>query len=202
MSTIYSCHFQSFLNISFRLTNENPSSKQDRKQDTGQSCVWSKTLNRAKLSATFFLTKSLQTNCPYIHKKLQRNPSVGRGLKIHFWSLWIWKILIFDKCPQGCDEVKNTMGILHGPRLMTWTTKSPIPGNHWVPLGCRALLGSVKYKIKKKCIMGLKLQKCGNCTRPRTTCLGSSLGSSCFLVKPYSICCSHQSWEHKCVTHR
>ena len=24
------------------------------------------------------------------------------------------------------------------------TTKSPIPGNHWVPLGCRALLGSVK----------------------------------------------------------
>ena len=97
----------------------------------------------------FFLTKSLQTNCPYIHKKLQRNPSVGRGLKIHFWSLWIWKFLIFDKCPQGCDEVKNTMGILHGPRLMTWTTKSPIPGNHWVPLGCRALLGSAKkYKSK------------------------------------------------------
>ena len=27
---------------------------------------------------------------------------------------------------------------------MAWTTKSPIPGNHWVPLGCRALLGSVK----------------------------------------------------------
>ena len=27
---------------------------------------------------------------------------------------------------------------------MAWTTKSPIRGNHWVPLGCRALLGSVK----------------------------------------------------------
>jgi hypothetical protein len=33
--------------------------------------------------------------------------------------------------------------ILQGPRLMTWTTKSPIQGNQWVPLGCRALLGSV-----------------------------------------------------------
>ena len=28
--------------------------------------------------------------------------------------------------------------------MMAWTTKNPIPGNHWVPLGCRALLGSVK----------------------------------------------------------
>jgi hypothetical protein len=31
------------------------------------------------------------------------------------------------------------MGLL----LMAWTTKSPIWGNHWVPLGCRDLLGSV-----------------------------------------------------------
>ena len=28
---------------------------------------------------------------------------------------------------------------------MAWTTKSPIRGNYWVPWGCRALLGSVKY---------------------------------------------------------
>ena len=35
------------------------------------------------------------------------------------------------------------MGLLQGPRLMAWTTKSLIRGNHWVPLGCRALLGSV-----------------------------------------------------------
>ena len=36
------------------------------------------------------------------------------------------------------------MGLLQGPRLMAWTSKSPIRGNHWVPLGCRAHLGSVK----------------------------------------------------------
>jgi hypothetical protein len=29
---------------------------------------------------------------------------------------------------------------------MAWTTTSPIRGNHWVPLGCRALLGSVKLR--------------------------------------------------------
>jgi hypothetical protein len=31
-----------------------------------------------------------------------------------------------------------------GPRLMAWTTKSPILENHWVPWGCMAHLGSVK----------------------------------------------------------
>ena len=36
------------------------------------------------------------------------------------------------------------MGLLQGPRLMAWVTKNPIRGNHWVPLGFRALLGSVK----------------------------------------------------------
>ena len=36
------------------------------------------------------------------------------------------------------------MGLLQGPRLMAWTTKSPIRRNHWVPLGCRGHLGSVK----------------------------------------------------------
>jgi hypothetical protein len=35
------------------------------------------------------------------------------------------------------------MGLQQGPRLMACTTKSSIRGNHWVPLGCRALLGSV-----------------------------------------------------------
>ena len=38
------------------------------------------------------------------------------------------------------------MGHLQGPRLMAWTTKSPIWGNHWVPLGGRALLGSVEAR--------------------------------------------------------
>ena len=37
----------------------------------------------------------------------------------------------------------RSMGLLEGTRLMAWTTKSPIQENHWVPVGCRALLGSV-----------------------------------------------------------
>ena len=75
----------------------------------------------------------------------------GKLLKIfHFSTLRIWLLGIFDKHPQGCDEVKNFMGILHGPRLMAWTTKSPIRGNHWVPSGCRAHLGSVKVVFGRK----------------------------------------------------
>ena len=65
-------------------------------------------------------------------------------LKIfHFFTLWIWLFGIFDKRPQGCYEVKYSMGLLQGPRLMARTTKSPIRRNHWVPLGCRGHLGSV-----------------------------------------------------------
>ena len=66
---------------------------------------------------------------------------------LYFLTLWTWVFGIFDKHPQGCYEVKNSMGLLQGPRLMAWTTKSPIRGNHWVPLSCRALLGSVKTLI-------------------------------------------------------
>ena len=86
-------------------------------------------------------TKNLSL-CPWeITKKSFRR----KLLKIfHFFTLWIWLFGIFDKRPQGCYEVKYSMGLLQGPRLMAWTTKSPIQGNHWVPLGCRALLGSVK----------------------------------------------------------
>ena len=36
---------------------------------------------------------------------------------------------IFEKRPQGSDEVKNC---IQGPRLKAWTRKSPIRGNHWV----------------------------------------------------------------------
>ena len=38
------------------------------------------------------------------------------------------------------------------PRLIAWNTKNPMQGNHWVPLGCRALPGSVEklnYSIAK-----------------------------------------------------
>ena len=49
------------------------------------------------------------------------------------------------------------MGLLQGPRLMAWTTKSPIRGNHWIPIGCKALLGSVKkvFFFKKKSDLSL-----------------------------------------------
>ena len=86
-------------------------------------------------------TKNLPL-CPWeITKKSFR----GKLLTIfHFLTLWIWLFGIFDKRPQGCHEVKNSMGILQGPRLMAWTTKRPILENQWVPWGCRAHLGSVK----------------------------------------------------------
>ena len=67
--------------------------------------------------------------------------------KFFFWKGL--KIFHFDKSPQGWDEVKNSIGLLQGPRLMAWTTKSPIQRNHWVPLGCRAILGSVKHNCRK-----------------------------------------------------
>ena len=41
-------------------------------------------------------------------------------------------------------STKTQWGLLQGPRLMAWTTKSPIQGYQWVSLGCRALPGSVK----------------------------------------------------------
>ena len=52
------------------------------------------------------------------------------------------------------------MGLLQGPRLMAWTTKSIIRGNHWVLLGCRAFLGSVKIVnlvgiSKKNCLVNM-----------------------------------------------
>ena len=86
-------------------------------------------------------TKNLSLRSWEITKKSFRR----KLLKIfHFFTLWIWLFGIFDKRPQGCDEVKNSMGLLQGPRLMAWTTKSPILENHWVPWGCMAHLGSVK----------------------------------------------------------
>ena len=40
-------------------------------------------LNKAfKIVTRVFLAKSLQKTCLYVHEKLQRNPSVGSGLKI------------------------------------------------------------------------------------------------------------------------
>ena len=39
------------------------------------------------------------------------------------------------------------MGLLQGPRLIAWTTKSPIRGNHWVAIGCKELLRAYCPKI-------------------------------------------------------
>ena len=96
--------------------------------------------------------------CPgvFIGQITTKNPSLcsweitkksfrGKLHKIfHFSTLWIWLFGIFDKRPQGCFEVKNSLGHLQWPRLMAWTTKSPIRGNRWVPWGFRAHLVSVK----------------------------------------------------------
>ena len=88
--------------------------------------------------------KSLQKNCLYIQGKLQTNPSVRTGLKIFIVWPYGFENLGFLKNVQGCNEVKNSMSHLQVPRLMAWTTKSPIQGNHRVPSGRRALLGSVQ----------------------------------------------------------
>ena len=50
------------------------------------------------------------------------------------------------------------MGLLQGPRLMARTTKSPIRRNHWVPLGCRGHLGSVKAGLFVKFCISLVKQ--------------------------------------------
>ena len=48
-----------------------------------------------KICLQFFLLKSLQKTCLYIHWKLQRNPSAGKGLNFFFdlmdltiWDFW------------------------------------------------------------------------------------------------------------------
>ena len=92
-----------------------------------------------------FLGRIPTKNLPLCPWEITKKSVCGKLLKIfHFLTLWIWLFGIFDKRPQGCDEVKNSMGLLQGPRLMAWTTKSPILENHWVPWGCMAHLGSVK----------------------------------------------------------
>ena len=76
--------------------------------------------------SSIFLAKSLQKNCFYVHEKLQRKPFVGRGLKFFFFQPYG-----FDKCPQGCYEVKKSrQGLLQGSRLTVRTTKNSIWRNH------------------------------------------------------------------------
>ena len=85
--------------------------------------------------------------CPWeITKKSFRR----KGLKIcHFSTLWIWKFGIFDNRPQGCDEVKNSMGLLQGPR---WPGPQKvqcreITGFPWVVELFLALLNGWPHKV-------------------------------------------------------
>ena len=112
--------------------------------------VWEKRIDSGPMfymSRRFFWAESLQKTCLYVHEKLQRNPSVGSCLNfVLFFDLMDLTIWEFWQSLQGCDDVKNSMGYLQAHRLMAWTSKSPIRGNHWVSWGCRAHLGSVKRK--------------------------------------------------------
>ena len=82
---------------------------------------------------------------------LKRKPSVGRGLKFFIFRPYGFENLGFlTNARRDAMRSKNSMGLLQGPRLMAWTTKSPIPRNHWVPIGCWALLVSVKQLEGKK----------------------------------------------------
>ena len=75
--------------------------------------------------------------------------------------------------------------LLQGPRLMAWTTKSPIRGNHWGPLGCRALLGSVKAKIIKLQNFTATVVMFSEQAKNRWSCF--SLGDRCRLVSSHHI---------------
>ena len=95
----------------------------------------------------FFLAKSLQKNCLYLHEKLQRKPFVGRGLNVFiFWPYRFENLRFLTNARKGAMRSKTQWVFynLQGTRLMAWTTKRPIRGNHWILLGCKALLGSVK----------------------------------------------------------
>ena len=130
-----------------------------------------------------FWAKSLQKNLFLCSWEITKKSFRRKWLKnFHFSTLWIWLFGIFDKRPQGCDEGKNSMGLLQGPRRMAWTTKSPIWGNHWVPLGCRAILGSVKHKIIDIPLKYWKYGKkyCSNKNSGVWTHCGKSDKSACF----------------------
>ena len=51
---------------------------------------------------------------------------------------------VFVRFMEEIEDAKKTFRNYLTFRLMAWITKSLIQGNHWVPLGCRGLLGSVK----------------------------------------------------------
>ena len=62
----------------------------------------------------YFSAELLLKICLYDHEKLLTKKSFPQKLLklFHFFDLMDLTILDFDKCPQGCDEVKNSMGLI------------------------------------------------------------------------------------------
>ena len=92
-----------------------------------------------------FFCQITSKKLPLCSWETQRNFSVWRGLTfLIFWPYGFENFGFLKNVCRGAMSSKNSMGLLKGLRLIAWTTKSSIRGNHWVPLGCMALLGSVK----------------------------------------------------------
>ena len=84
---------------------------------------------------------SLQKNCLYVHEKLQRNPSVKSGFIFFIFQPYGFDYLGFLTNARG---VKNSVGLLQGPRRMALDHKKSNSSKSLGTSGCRALLGSVK----------------------------------------------------------
>ena len=95
----------------------------------------------------FLLAKSLQKTCLNVHEKLQRNPSVGSCLKFFTFQPYGFDYLGFLTNASRSAMRSKTQWVFY--RDLDWWPgpQSPIRGNHWVPLGCMALLGSVKLYL-------------------------------------------------------
>ena len=84
---------------------------------------------------------SLQKNCLYVHEKLQRYPSVRSGFIFFIFQPYGFDYLGFLTNARG---VKNSVGLLQGPRRMALDHKKSNSSKSLGTSGCRALLGSVK----------------------------------------------------------
>ena len=89
----------------------------------------------------FFWAESLQKTCLYVHEKLQRNPFVGSCLIFFIFQPYGFDYLGFLTNARG---VKNSVGLLQGPRRMALDHKKSNSSKSLGTSGFRALLGSVK----------------------------------------------------------
>ena len=75
-----------------------------------------------------------------------KNSSVRNCLKIFTFRPYEFDYLGFLTITRRAAMRSKAQWDLYMELLMSQTTKSPIWGNHWVPLGYRAHLGSVNQK--------------------------------------------------------